>query len=164
MADCLRGHDETIGERLKRDLAALQTPLPAAYDACEKVATTVSSLSLVHYRRNDYSVPTTYGHRNVLVRGYVHEVVISMGELKALSTRYDRAKHPHKICCLTSKSKQYQRQLKRRPLVYEVSDLAGAHGVVPVAIVVKIAPATHVTWDEESRMRSSAIRERRAGA
>jgi transposase len=77
MADCLRGHDETIGERLKRDLAALQTPLPAPYDACEKVATTVSSLSLVRYRLNDYSVPTTYGHRDVLVRGYVHEVVIS---------------------------------------------------------------------------------------
>ena len=30
MADCLRDHDETIGERLKRDLAALQTSLPAA--------------------------------------------------------------------------------------------------------------------------------------
>jgi hypothetical protein len=26
MTDRLRGHDETIGERLKRDLAALQTP------------------------------------------------------------------------------------------------------------------------------------------
>jgi len=79
MADRLRGHDETIGERLKRDLAALQTPLPAPYDACEKVATTVSSLSLVRYRLNDYSVPTTYGYRDVLVRGYVHDVVISCG-------------------------------------------------------------------------------------
>jgi hypothetical protein len=79
MADRLRGHDQTIGERLKRDLAALQTPLPAPYDACEKVSTTVSSLSLVRYRLNDYSVPTTYGHRDVLVRGYVHEVMISCG-------------------------------------------------------------------------------------
>ncbi len=79
MADCLRGHDGTIGERLERDLAALQTPLPAPYDACEKVATTVSSLSLVRYRLNDYSVPTTYGHSDVLVRGYVHDVVISCG-------------------------------------------------------------------------------------
>jgi len=79
MADCLRGRDETIGGRLQRDLAAFQTPLPAPYDACEKVATTVSSLSLVRYRRNDYSVPTIYGHRDVLVRGYVHEVVISCG-------------------------------------------------------------------------------------
>jgi transposase len=79
MADCLRGHDGTIGERLERDLAAFQTPLPAPYDACEKVLTSVSSLSLVRYRLNDYSVPTTYGHRDVLVRGYVHEVVISCG-------------------------------------------------------------------------------------
>ncbi len=79
MADRLRGHDETIGERLERDLAAFQTPLPAPYDACEKVATRVSSLSLVRYRLNDYSVPTSYGHRDVLVRGYVHEVVISCG-------------------------------------------------------------------------------------
>ena len=69
----------TIGERLERDLAALQTPLPAPYDACEKVATTVSSLSLVRYGLNDYSVPTTYGHRDVLVRGYIHEVMISCG-------------------------------------------------------------------------------------
>jgi transposase len=79
MADCLRGHDGTIGERLERDLAAFQTPPPAPYDACEKVPTSVSSLSLVRYRLNDYSVPTTYGHRDVLVRGYVHDVVISCG-------------------------------------------------------------------------------------
>ena len=70
MADCLR---------VERDLAVFQTPLPAPYDACEKVATTVSSLSLVRYRLNDYSAPTTYGHRDVLVRGYVHDVVISCG-------------------------------------------------------------------------------------
>ena len=39
----------------------------------------VSSLSLVRYRSNDYSVPTAYGHREVLVRGYVDEVVIACG-------------------------------------------------------------------------------------
>jgi hypothetical protein len=39
----------------------------------------VSSLSLVRYRGNDYPVPTAYGHREVLVRGYVHEVVIACG-------------------------------------------------------------------------------------
>jgi hypothetical protein len=33
----------------------------------------------VRYEGNDYSVPTTYGHRAVLVRGYVDEVVISCG-------------------------------------------------------------------------------------
>jgi transposase len=79
MSERLRGHTETIGERLQRDLAAMRRPLPPPYDACEKVATRVSSLSLVRYRRNDYSVPTSFGHREVVVRGYVHEVVIACG-------------------------------------------------------------------------------------
>lgn len=79
MAERLRGHAATIGERLEHDLAAFQKPLPAPYDACEKLPTRVSSLSLVRYRLNDYSVPTSYGHRTVLVRGYVHEVVIACG-------------------------------------------------------------------------------------
>jgi transposase len=73
----LRGHTEAIGERFKRDHAAM-LPLPAApYEACEKIAGRVSSLSLVRYRSNDYSVPTQYGHRQVWVKGYVHEVVIA---------------------------------------------------------------------------------------
>ena len=38
-----------------------------------------TSLSLVRYRTNDYSVPVAYGYRDVLVRGYVDEVVISCG-------------------------------------------------------------------------------------
>ena len=90
--DRLRGHNETIGERLERDLEALR-PLPAVpYDARDKHATRVSSLSLVRYRTNDYSVPVAYGHRDVLVRGYVHEVVISCGsEVIARHRRsYDR--------------------------------------------------------------------------
>ena len=73
----LRGHTETIGERFERDRAAM-LPLPATpYEACEKITVRVTSLSLVRYRGNDYSVPTEYGHRQVLVKGYVHEVVIA---------------------------------------------------------------------------------------
>ena len=50
----LRGHAETIGERLVRDQAAL-LPLPATpYEACEKEAARASSLSLVRYRGNRY--------------------------------------------------------------------------------------------------------------
>jgi hypothetical protein len=67
----LRGYTETIGERFERDHAAM-LPLPAApYEACEKIAGRVSSLSLVRYRLNDYSVPTQYGHRQVWVKGYL---------------------------------------------------------------------------------------------
>ena len=75
----LRGHTETIGQRMERDLDALLPLPPVAYDACDKQASRVSSLSLVRYRTNDYSVPVAYGHRDVLVRGYVDQVVISCG-------------------------------------------------------------------------------------
>jgi hypothetical protein len=88
----VRGHNETIGERLERDVEAL-LPLPAVpYDASDKHATRVSSVSLVRYRTNDYSVPVAYGHRDVLVRGYVHEVVISCGSQVIARHRrsYDR--------------------------------------------------------------------------
>lgn len=73
----LRGYSATIGERLVADRAAFM-PLPASpYDACHKVATRVSSLSLVRYRNNDYSVPTRYGHQEVLAKGYVDRVEIA---------------------------------------------------------------------------------------
>ena len=75
----LRGHTETIGQRMERDLDALLPLPPVSYDACDKRASRVSSLSLVRYRTNDYSVPVAYGHREVLIKGYVDRVVISCG-------------------------------------------------------------------------------------
>jgi hypothetical protein len=75
----VRGHAESIGERLERDLAALQARPAAPYEACERKAARVSAMSLVRFDRNDYSVPTEYGHRAVLVRGHVEEVVIACG-------------------------------------------------------------------------------------
>ena len=75
----LRGHSESIGQRMERDLDALLPLPPVPYDACDRQAGRVSSLSLVRYRTNDYSVPVAYGHRDVMVRGYVDQVVISCG-------------------------------------------------------------------------------------
>ena len=75
----LRGHQQTIGERFVKDQEQL-LPLPAApYEACEKRLTRVTSMALVRYRTNDYSVPVHWGHREVLVKGFVDEVVISAG-------------------------------------------------------------------------------------
>jgi hypothetical protein len=91
-AQRLRGHTETIGERFERDRAAL-LPLPAArFEACDKTTVRVSSISLVRCRTNDYSVPTQYGHRQVLVKAYVHHIVIVCGsEVIAEHKRsYDR--------------------------------------------------------------------------
>ena len=70
---------ETIGERLARDLAVLREPPAAPFEACETRPARVSSTSLVRYRGNDYSVPTTYGHQDVVLKGFVDEVVICQG-------------------------------------------------------------------------------------
>ena len=86
---CAAGPRRDIGQRMERDLDAL-LPLPAApYDACDQQASRISSLSLVRYRTNDYSLPVEFGHRNVLVRGYVDEVVISCGA--AVIARHHRS-------------------------------------------------------------------------
>jgi transposase len=78
-SDRLRGHKETIGERLVRDQAVFLALPAKPYDACEIVPTRVNSQALVRYRGNDYSVPTAYGHREVVVKGYVDEVLIHCG-------------------------------------------------------------------------------------
>ena len=75
----LRRYTETIGERFARDRAALLPLPPVPYEACDTRPTRVTSLSLVRDRRNDYSVPTAYGHRDVVVKGYVDVVVIVCG-------------------------------------------------------------------------------------
>jgi transposase len=90
--DILRGCRESIGERFARDREALMALPPAPFDACDKRGARVNSLSLVRYRANDYSVPVAYGHQEVWVRGYVHEVVIGCAtEIIARHPRsYDR--------------------------------------------------------------------------
>ena len=74
--EVLRGHRESIRERFVRDGEVLSNLQPVPFDACDRQATRVNSQSLVRYQTNDYSVPVAYGHREVWVRGYVHEVVI----------------------------------------------------------------------------------------
>jgi transposase len=84
----LWGHKETIAERFQRDQEKL-LPLPASpHEACEKRTTRASSQALVRYETNDYSVPVEYGHRQVLVKAFVWEVVISAAsEVIARHTR-----------------------------------------------------------------------------
>ncbi|WP_454888184.1 IS21/IS408/IS1162 family transposase [Sphingobium herbicidovorans] len=72
-------HSQTIGERLVADVAAMR-PLPSGtFEPCETRAARVSSTALVRYRTNDYSVPTRYGFQDVVVKGFVDQVVILCG-------------------------------------------------------------------------------------
>jgi len=93
-ADCLRDQDRhanrqdrTIGEHLLEDLTAFRALPAAPFEACETKACRVTSTSLVRYRGNDYSVPTTHGLRSVIVKGFVDKVVI-------LSGTEEIARHP----------------------------------------------------------------------
>jgi transposase len=88
----LWGHQETIAERFGRDREQLLPLPPAPLEACQKRTTRASSQALVRYETNDYSVPVEYGHRQVLVKAFVWEVVISCSsEVIARHPRsYDR--------------------------------------------------------------------------
>ena len=67
---------ETIGERLAADTAVIRTLPVTPLEPCEKRAARVSSTALVRYRGNDYSTPTAHGFQEVLVKGFVEQVVI----------------------------------------------------------------------------------------
>jgi hypothetical protein len=55
-------------------------PLPAVpFVACRNASTTASSLSLVRFDDNDYSVPVRWGHHPVVVHGDYREVVLCAG-------------------------------------------------------------------------------------
>jgi transposase len=86
-------HTETIAERLRADLAAFRALPAAGFEPCEVRTARVSSTALVRYRGNDYSVPTSYGFREVVVKGFVDEVVILAGSTEVARHRrsYEKA-------------------------------------------------------------------------
>ena len=72
----LRGKTKTKGELLEEDKAAF-LDLPAApFDACKKQSTCVSSMSLVRFDTNDYSVPVRHAYQPVVVKGYIDRVEV----------------------------------------------------------------------------------------
>lgn len=72
----LRGKAQTKAGLLEEDRATFWHLPPTAFDACRKRSTSVNSLSLVRFDRNDYSVPVSCAHRPVVVKGYVDWVRI----------------------------------------------------------------------------------------
>lgn len=75
----LRGESDTIADRLEKDRAAFMDLPAVAFDACDQRPGRVSSQALVRYRNNDYSVPVACAHREIIVKGYVDEVVVISG-------------------------------------------------------------------------------------
>jgi transposase len=72
-----RGEQQTIGERWAEERPFL-LPLPATpFECCIYAPAQANQESLVPFDGNAYSVPTIYGHRKVMVKGFVHRVVIS---------------------------------------------------------------------------------------
>ena len=67
------------------------SPLPAApFEACRKEAVRASSLSLVRFDKNEYSVPVSCAHHALVAKGFVDRVSIfkSTGEEVARHVRY----------------------------------------------------------------------------
>lgn len=72
----LRGQAGSKAELLAEDQQAF-LPLPATrFEACRKLSTTASSLSLVRFDGNDYSVPVAWAHHPIVAKGYCQEVVL----------------------------------------------------------------------------------------
>lgn len=70
------GREKTIGELLEEERGSF-LPLPAVpFAACRVEARKVTSLSLVRFRSNSYSVPVEYAYRQVTIKAYTFLVEI----------------------------------------------------------------------------------------
>lgn len=92
----VRGKEGSKRQRLEEERAAM-LPLPAtAFEACRKQSTAASSLSLVRFDDNDYSVPVAFAHHMIVVKGSCREVILShVGEAVA---RHARIWEKEQVC------------------------------------------------------------------
>jgi len=72
----LRGKNRPKAELLSEERSSFLPLPPSPFDACRKHPTRASSLSLVRFDDNDYSVPVAYAHHEILIKGYVNRVVL----------------------------------------------------------------------------------------
>lgn len=83
----LRGREGPKEQLLVEDRSA-GLRLPATpFDACEVVTGAANSLSLVRYDRNDYSVPSSYAHHEITIKGYLERVVLCCGDQEVAEHR-----------------------------------------------------------------------------
>ena len=84
----VRGKPEGKLARLALDRDAMLAIPAATFEPVREERTSASSLSLVRFDSNDYSVPTAYAHHDVVAIGTVEQVRISCGtELVAVHPR-----------------------------------------------------------------------------
>lgn len=82
------GQEKTIGELLDEERGRF-LPLPAVpFDACRLEARKATSLSLVRFRTNSYSVPVEYAYRPVSVKAYAFHLEIC--HKNAVIARHER--------------------------------------------------------------------------
>jgi transposase len=65
----LRGKSQPKDALLAEELPSMHTLPPVPFEACRVRPTQASSLSLVRFDDNDYSVPVHYAHRKVVIKG-----------------------------------------------------------------------------------------------
>jgi transposase len=75
----VRGNSGTKSELLAEDQNAFISLPSSPFDACRKQPTRANSLSLIRFDDNDYSVPVSYAHHEILIKGYVDRVVLCHG-------------------------------------------------------------------------------------
>ena len=89
----LRGKEKSKAELLQEERSAM-LPLPSErFEAHRVEKVSASSLSLVRFDGNDYSIPTKYAHHPVTAIGMVDEVRLVVGNHMAASHRRCWKKH-----------------------------------------------------------------------
>jgi transposase len=73
----LRGKAKSKAQLLGEDQQAMLDLPSTAFEAAKKVSTSASSLSLVRFDGNDYSVPVCWAHHPIVAKGFCQEVVLA---------------------------------------------------------------------------------------
>jgi hypothetical protein len=76
----LRGKDRSKRQLLDEERSQFLALPAVPFDACRVRTRTASSLSLVRFDGNDYSVPVRYAHYETVVKGYIDRVVVCRGD------------------------------------------------------------------------------------
>jgi hypothetical protein len=108
--------------RLAKGLSRIKRSCALCPRRPSSLVTSVSSTALVRYRMNDYSAPTAYSFRDVLVKGFVDEVAIICGASEI-------ARHPRVYCSGSI--------LSHRRIVTEAGRAAGTR---TLAVGYRLAP------------------------